>query len=253
MMTLNNTLFRELFEKAEKKLPRMESVVSIIPPYKCIHKHLQRMNVFQEKTKKMVGFDNLSFATLTNYILTSGYPDFVVTVTQRAIGIGNNEQQNVVYREVIEARVYSPPMPTDRAPSLFFSRLSLRMSPVVPVRTVAAQRVWLQPSVSTFDPPLRQGLERLAQELNAATWRTRTGSLLPFNILASPLAAAARGIDMRSGFRLVPFCSVWYGTARYCTARHGTARHAASRHAVPCRAVRTPRYVRPDLQLRGAI
>jgi len=118
-------------------------------------------------------------------------------------------------------------MPTDRAPSLFFSRLSLRMSPVVPVRTVTAQRVWLQPSVSTFDPPLRQGLERLAQELNAATWRTRTGSLLPFNILASPLAAAARGIDMRSGFRLVPFRSARYGTARYCTARHGTARHAA--------------------------
>ncbi|XP_067215026.1 uncharacterized protein [Linepithema humile] len=52
-MTSNDTLFRELLEKAEKKLPRIESVVSIIPPYKCIHKHLQRMSVFQEKTKKM--------------------------------------------------------------------------------------------------------------------------------------------------------------------------------------------------------
>ncbi|KYN07107.1 hypothetical protein ALC62_01915 [Cyphomyrmex costatus] len=79
MVTLNDTLFRELFEKAEKKLPRMESVVSIIPPYKCIHKHLQRMNVFQEKTEKMVGLDNLSFATLTNRaVRTPRYvrPDF---------------------------------------------------------------------------------------------------------------------------------------------------------------------------------
>lgn len=109
-------------------------------------------------------------------------------------------------------------MPTDRAPSLFFSCPSLRMSPVVSVRTIAAQRVWPQSSVSTFDPPPR--LERLVQELNAATWRTRTGSLLPFNILASPLAAAARGIDMRSSFRLAPFRSARLGTARYDPAQH---------------------------------
>jgi len=116
-------------------------------------------------------------------------------------------------------------VPTDRAPSLFFSCPSLRMSPVVSVRTIAAQWVWPQPSVSTFDPPLR--LERLVQELNAATWRTRTGSLLPFNILASPLAAAARGIDMRSSFRLAPFRS-----ARLGTLRHGTARYDPAQHAV---------------------
>ncbi|XP_011062140.1 PREDICTED: uncharacterized protein LOC105150628 [Acromyrmex echinatior] len=66
MMTLNNTLFRELFEKAEKKLPRMESVVSIIPPYKCIHKHLQRMNVFQEKTKKMLRKEQLELEIMNS-------------------------------------------------------------------------------------------------------------------------------------------------------------------------------------------
>lgn len=34
----------------------------------------------------------------------SGFPGFVVTVMQRATGAGNNEQQNVVHREAIEAR-----------------------------------------------------------------------------------------------------------------------------------------------------
>lgn len=81
-----------------------------------------------------------------------------------------------------------------------------------------------------FRSPAAAGLERLAQELNAATWRTRTGSLLPFNILASPLAAAARGIDMRSGFRLLaPLRS-----ARHCTTLHGTERHCTERHGTCC-------------------
>ncbi|KYQ49874.1 hypothetical protein ALC60_11049 [Trachymyrmex zeteki] len=159
MVTLNDTLFRELFEKAEKKLPRMESVVSIIPPYKCIHKHLQRMNVFQEKTKKMVGLDNLSFATLTN--------------------------------------------PTDRAPSLFFSRLSLRMSPVVPVRTDAAQRVWLQPSVSTFDPP-RIDCNRTTTTSDDTTTATTRPPPLP---LTSPSAAATTEAPLIPEFsRGAPSC-----------------------------------------------
>ncbi|XP_032691297.1 uncharacterized protein LOC116853983 isoform X2 [Odontomachus brunneus] len=62
----NDTLFRELLEKAEKKLPRMESIVSIIPPYKCIHKHLQRMSVFQEKTKKMLYKEHLELEIMNS-------------------------------------------------------------------------------------------------------------------------------------------------------------------------------------------
>ncbi|XP_024876078.1 uncharacterized protein LOC112457329 [Temnothorax curvispinosus] len=65
-VTLNDILFRELFEKAEKKLPRMESVISIIPPYKCIHKHLQRMSVFQEKTKKMLCKEQLELEIMNS-------------------------------------------------------------------------------------------------------------------------------------------------------------------------------------------
>ncbi|XP_025153948.1 uncharacterized protein LOC112588398 [Harpegnathos saltator] len=66
MVVSNDTLFRELLEKAEKKLPRMESVVSIIPPYKCVHKHLQRMSVFQEKTKKMLCKEHLELEIMNS-------------------------------------------------------------------------------------------------------------------------------------------------------------------------------------------
>ncbi|KAL6257033.1 hypothetical protein P5V15_011968 [Pogonomyrmex californicus] len=65
-VTMNDILFRELLEKAEKKLPRMESVVSIIPPYKCIHKHLQRMGVFQEKIKKMLRKEQLELEIMNS-------------------------------------------------------------------------------------------------------------------------------------------------------------------------------------------
>ncbi|XP_025267266.1 uncharacterized protein LOC112638902 [Camponotus floridanus] len=62
----NGALFRELFKKAEKKLPRMKSVISIIPPYKCIHKHLQRMSVFQEKAKKMLCKEQLELEIMNS-------------------------------------------------------------------------------------------------------------------------------------------------------------------------------------------
>ncbi|XP_011645831.1 uncharacterized protein LOC105432630 [Pogonomyrmex barbatus] len=65
-VTMNDILFCELLEKAEKKLPRMESVVSIIPPYKCIHKHLQRMGVFQEKIKKMLRKEQLELEIMNS-------------------------------------------------------------------------------------------------------------------------------------------------------------------------------------------
>ncbi|KAH0950630.1 hypothetical protein HN011_011524, partial [Eciton burchellii] len=48
------------------KLPRMESVVNIIPPYKCIHKHLQRMGVFQEKTKKILRKEQLELEIMNS-------------------------------------------------------------------------------------------------------------------------------------------------------------------------------------------
>ncbi|XP_020287804.1 uncharacterized protein LOC109856676 isoform X2 [Pseudomyrmex gracilis] len=65
-VTSNDTLFRELFRRAEKKLPRMESVVSIVPPYKCIHKHLQRMTVFQTKTKKTLCKEQLELEIMNS-------------------------------------------------------------------------------------------------------------------------------------------------------------------------------------------
>lgn len=68
---------------------------------------------------------------------------------------------------------------------------------------------------------------------------TRTaGSLLSFNILASPLAAAARSIDMRPGFRIsfrLRSASLHAArhrdTTRYDTTRHGTTRHGSLSHA----------------------
>ncbi|XP_020287805.1 uncharacterized protein LOC109856676 isoform X3 [Pseudomyrmex gracilis] len=48
------------------KLPRMESVVSIVPPYKCIHKHLQRMTVFQTKTKKTLCKEQLELEIMNS-------------------------------------------------------------------------------------------------------------------------------------------------------------------------------------------
>ncbi|XP_029669454.1 uncharacterized protein LOC115239202 [Formica exsecta] len=65
-VTSNGALFRELFKKAEKKLPRMKSVVNVIPPYRCIHKHLQRMSVFQEKTKKMLCKEQLELEIMNS-------------------------------------------------------------------------------------------------------------------------------------------------------------------------------------------
>ncbi|XP_026827172.1 uncharacterized protein LOC113562317 [Ooceraea biroi] len=49
-----------------QKLPRMESVVNIIPPYKCIHKHLQRMSVFQEKTQKILRKEQLELEIMNS-------------------------------------------------------------------------------------------------------------------------------------------------------------------------------------------
>lgn len=128
---------------------------------------------------------------------------------------------------------------------VFSSRPRLRMSPVVLVRTVSAQRVRPRPSASTgslfpIPPATTTELDWLRNWTAAVTWRheNSTGSLLSFNILASPLAAAARGIDMRSGFRLsfrlrsAPLHAARYDTIRHdTTTRHGTVRHGALSHA----------------------
>lgn len=136
-------------------------------------------------------------------------------------------------------------VPTDRA--FFSSHSRLRMSPVVPVQTRrgGSGHERLFPLGRLFRSPRRGYGARLAQKLNrrgyVAGTREQAGSLLSFNILASPLAAAARGIDMRSGFRLVPltFRSATRGTTRHGMTRHdttwhdrhGTARHSALSHA----------------------
>ncbi|XP_070518110.1 uncharacterized protein [Cardiocondyla obscurior] len=66
LVTLNDTFFRDLVEKAEKKLPRMESVVNVIPSYKCIHKHIQRTSVFQEKAEKMLRKEQLQLEVMNS-------------------------------------------------------------------------------------------------------------------------------------------------------------------------------------------
>lgn len=119
-------------------------------------------------------------------------------------------------------------VPTDRA--FFSSHSRLRMSPVVPVQTRrgGSGHERLFPLGRLFRSPRRGYGARLAQKLNrrgyVAGTREQAGSLLSFNILASPLAAAARGIDMRSGFRLVPltFRSATRGTTRHGMTRHDT-------------------------------
>ncbi|XP_050455391.1 uncharacterized protein LOC126853582 [Cataglyphis hispanica] len=65
-ITSNGALFCELFKKTEKKLPRMKSIANVIPPYRCIHKHLQRMSVFQEKTKKMLCKEQLELEIMNS-------------------------------------------------------------------------------------------------------------------------------------------------------------------------------------------
>jgi hypothetical protein len=56
------------------------------------------MSVFQEKTKKMVRIDITSLITRR----LKRFTDFRI-VMQGEIRAGNNEQQNVVHREAIEA------------------------------------------------------------------------------------------------------------------------------------------------------
>ncbi|KAL0116734.1 hypothetical protein PUN28_009978 [Cardiocondyla obscurior] len=48
------------------KLPRMESVVNVIPSYKCIHKHIQRTSVFQEKAEKMLRKEQLQLEVMNS-------------------------------------------------------------------------------------------------------------------------------------------------------------------------------------------
>lgn len=116
--------------------------------------------------------------------------------------------------------------PTNRFPLLFSPR-RLRMSPVVPIRTVAA-RSGSQTSIFTgvvlrasLPIPALEHTQRggwTGSEIEPAS-RIRgiygeLGSLLPFNILASPLAAAARGIDMRPGGFRPRFSTAPLGSAR---------------------------------------
>ncbi|KOX76534.1 hypothetical protein WN51_11740, partial [Melipona quadrifasciata] len=81
----NRKNFLELQKEADKKIPRRRSMADIRPIYNCIHKHagnntvtvngkllsdfqLQQTDVFQEKTKKMLGKERLELEILCSRI-----------------------------------------------------------------------------------------------------------------------------------------------------------------------------------------
>lgn len=139
---------------------------------------------------------------------------------------------------------------------VFSSRPRLRMSPVVLVRTVSAQRVRPRPSVSTgslfpIPPATATELDWLRNWTAAATWRheNSTGSLLSFNILASPpvhwllpLEASTCALAFGSRSAYVPLRYTRHDTIRHDTTRHGTARRALTRLVTSGR---------PNFRLRG--